>query len=426
MILMLLRSWLLSGMAILQSAMQNGLLLDVRARYTVDAMCSVMIKRDHMLDIIWHHHAAECLEPKDRIFALCGLLDSASAVKEIPLTSYSDEWVASYKALALRSIKQRRGANLLCHIFAFGIGATQNAALPSWVPDWSKARRYADFLTEEATFSMEHMEHADVLKVNRRDGSCVSIQGTDHGKVCLVIGGWSPDIGLAEVQNYLAKFVCQTYAHVACGVHGKIHNMAKSGKLVRDIARMLSAIPAASEPRFGPFGGGEIPIESKWSIRDQITSFINSTLRGGNGHRDPNGARQILSHEFICHFRLLLAQNSLYHLCNGVVGLGPQDLQKGDFAVGFWRSETPGSHNPLMKPRRGIHSSWGVSYDHNLCMTAALHPTHQLTPDGHCLPRQQRQKFHKLHKLDGSSKLLGPCFSQEFFTKRSSEEFKLI
>ncbi|KAL8399717.1 hypothetical protein RB594_000208 [Gaeumannomyces avenae] len=94
-----------------------------------------------MMDLLWNFHEAACLEPRDRIAALFGLVGEES---RFPL-DWAAHWTDLYKEVA--SYAMRNGGNevrleLLQHLFEFGpLVAPPAGSYPSWVPDWTKIRR---------------------------------------------------------------------------------------------------------------------------------------------------------------------------------------------------------------------------------------------------------------------------------------------
>ncbi|KAL8302548.1 hypothetical protein RB597_002759 [Gaeumannomyces tritici] len=94
-----------------------------------------------MMGLLWDFHEAACLEPRDRIAALVGLIGEES---RLPL-DWAAHWTDLYKQAD--SSAMRNGGNevklqLLQHLFEFGpLVAPPGGSYPSWVPDWTKARR---------------------------------------------------------------------------------------------------------------------------------------------------------------------------------------------------------------------------------------------------------------------------------------------
>ncbi|EJT74861.1 hypothetical protein GGTG_08699 [Gaeumannomyces tritici R3-111a-1] len=94
-----------------------------------------------MMGLLWDFHEAACLEPRDRIAALVGLIGEES---RLPL-DWAAHWTDLYKQAA--SSAMRNGGNevklqLLQHLFEFGpLVAPPGGSYPSRVPDWTKTRR---------------------------------------------------------------------------------------------------------------------------------------------------------------------------------------------------------------------------------------------------------------------------------------------
>ncbi len=93
-----------------------------------------------ILELLWNFHEAACLEPRDRISALLGLVGEGN---RFPM-DYTARWADLYKQAA--SFMLRNGGNdirlqMLLHLFEFGPLVTPQGSYPSWVPDWTKTRR---------------------------------------------------------------------------------------------------------------------------------------------------------------------------------------------------------------------------------------------------------------------------------------------
>jgi len=94
-----------------------------------------------MLELLWQFHEAQCLEPKDRITALFGLVSDGHRFH----LDYTAQWTELYKnvvsgILSLGDNETR--LQVMLHLFEFGsIALPEGTAYPSWVPDWSTSRR---------------------------------------------------------------------------------------------------------------------------------------------------------------------------------------------------------------------------------------------------------------------------------------------
>lgn len=126
---------------LLVSATQRVQALDMYS-YPVKMMASLRRSEENLsiLELLWNFHEAKCLEPKDRIAALFGLV---AREYSFPL-DYAAHWTEIYKQVA--SFMFGMGDNdislqVLLHLLEFGAVAGRDDNYPSWVPDWSKSRR---------------------------------------------------------------------------------------------------------------------------------------------------------------------------------------------------------------------------------------------------------------------------------------------
>ncbi|KAK3898930.1 heterokaryon incompatibility protein-domain-containing protein [Staphylotrichum tortipilum] len=95
-----------------------------------------------ILELLWNFHEAACLEPRDRIGALLGLIGEEG---RYPM-DYAAHWTELYKQAA--TFMLRTGGNnvrlqMLLQLFEFGpvVAPEDGSYYPSWVPDWTKTRR---------------------------------------------------------------------------------------------------------------------------------------------------------------------------------------------------------------------------------------------------------------------------------------------
>jgi hypothetical protein len=94
-----------------------------------------------ILALLWKFHEAGCLEPRDRIAALFGLLPK----KDLFPLDYTTHWTELYKQVAsfLFSLGENdTNFQMLLHLFEFGaVSQLEDVSYPSWVPDWSRSRK---------------------------------------------------------------------------------------------------------------------------------------------------------------------------------------------------------------------------------------------------------------------------------------------
>ncbi|KAI1778067.1 HET-domain-containing protein [Hypoxylon cercidicola] len=121
------------------------------ARFQSLAMSSYPIKvmanlrrptiRLTILELLWNFQEAECLEPKDRIAALLGLVHCSHR----PRIDYTVHWTELYKQVASSILSLGNNdtkLQVMLHLFEFGaVSVPKDTTYPSWVPDWSKPRR---------------------------------------------------------------------------------------------------------------------------------------------------------------------------------------------------------------------------------------------------------------------------------------------
>ena len=98
--------------------------------------------RVSMLELLYKFHAANCLDKRDRVAALFGLVPQEN---RFPI-DYSVHWAEMYKQLAtfvLKTGNHDAKLQLLLHLFEFGTisDPALDPSFPSWIPNWSKERQ---------------------------------------------------------------------------------------------------------------------------------------------------------------------------------------------------------------------------------------------------------------------------------------------
>lgn len=113
------------------------------ASYPIKMMSNLWrpVTRLGILELLWNFHEAICLEPKDRVAALFGLVSEENRFH----LDYSLHWTELYKQVAVSAFSSDNtdlGLQVLLHLFEFGqVSEKENTSYPSWVPDWRKSRR---------------------------------------------------------------------------------------------------------------------------------------------------------------------------------------------------------------------------------------------------------------------------------------------
>jgi hypothetical protein len=98
-----------------------------------------------VFSLLWDHHSSQCVDERDRIFALYGMISHVArakcdALKHCPV-NYSKHFTSTYTQLAIAAVKERLGLDILSHVMTFGSLAEQDSNWPSWVPAWNKTRK---------------------------------------------------------------------------------------------------------------------------------------------------------------------------------------------------------------------------------------------------------------------------------------------
>lgn len=95
--------------------------------------------------LLWDFHLSACREPADRIRSLFGLANINWTKMDVELAS-SDafSWLKLYETYTRQSLasEYQNQHQILAHVLAFGSLDDVDPEIPSYVPNWSRTRRY--------------------------------------------------------------------------------------------------------------------------------------------------------------------------------------------------------------------------------------------------------------------------------------------
>jgi hypothetical protein len=155
--------WLASAADILETATWQEFGLSGEALNSlslISTLWSLKSPGNHLLELLWKFHSAHCTDPRDRLFAVIGLAHSDER-SNMHLIQYSQHWTKIFHQYAITTLGKFRYSDenlvhrqLLTHVLAFGSLCDLDESMPSWLPDWSKQRRYMNFLLYPALADM--------------------------------------------------------------------------------------------------------------------------------------------------------------------------------------------------------------------------------------------------------------------------------
>ncbi|KAI1390721.1 HET-domain-containing protein [Hypoxylon trugodes] len=139
--------------------------------YPIKVMANLRKPTENLtiLQLLWNFHEAQCLEPKDRVAALLGLVRDANWF----CLDYTAHWTEVYKQVVsgifVHGDNDMR-LQVMLHLFEFGsVMLPDNVPYPSWIPNWSNSRvrdlPYDSFIRNLDTYeaypdSLGHSEKA--------------------------------------------------------------------------------------------------------------------------------------------------------------------------------------------------------------------------------------------------------------------------
>lgn len=131
-------SWLLVTSGLERMVQQYDIVRpDNEARLALTTIKYMHRFNGDLLTLIWHLDYAQCSDPRDRFYALLPILSEQYPGIPLPV-EYKQHWTG----LFLRVANFEFSENLLWHRIAFGGLSDLDSSLPSWVPNWSRQRKY--------------------------------------------------------------------------------------------------------------------------------------------------------------------------------------------------------------------------------------------------------------------------------------------
>jgi hypothetical protein len=107
--------------------------------------------KQHIFQLLWDHHTSVCVDERDRLFALYGMLGKDKIMpvilgvrfdpREHSAVDYSSHFSHVYTQMALAAIDHGLSRVIFSHALVFGNLAQQHPEWPSWVPSWNLTRK---------------------------------------------------------------------------------------------------------------------------------------------------------------------------------------------------------------------------------------------------------------------------------------------
>ncbi|TLD37295.1 HET-domain-containing protein [Venturia nashicola] len=236
----------LTGLQQLKASEEKG--LDLISQKVLDAVCDLGKTPSTMLELLWTHHRAICLDPRDRLYSLFSLANdvtdftpdqarSASVLSrsaiDNQLFDYTCHWQSIYVRFAKMCLARGHFQELLAHCCAFKSLSRNDINHPSWVPDWSIARH--DGTLAAANSGTREIDFPTLSTSVLLQGK-ISIDCQEY-YVQDVFGGWSPSTGSDQIQTELEAI---TRACHRRGTHpAKLLKMGISNGIFKDDFRAM-------------------------------------------------------------------------------------------------------------------------------------------------------------------------------------------
>jgi hypothetical protein len=111
---------------------------------TLQHICAIEHERERfkqggstLLGLLRRHRRCLSTNPRDKVYAFCGLMDTSPSERIDVHINYEDDILSVYWEAATSILRHDRTLDILSHPPL--PGGLNRSALPSWVPDWSKS-----------------------------------------------------------------------------------------------------------------------------------------------------------------------------------------------------------------------------------------------------------------------------------------------
>jgi hypothetical protein len=205
-------TWVLEGISIL-AAQDHGFGLENPHTSAIKQVLGLQEGRGQILDLVWKFDTAQCSDPRDKLFALCGMADNIvpPEYKETNphnegigyLVDYSQDVSSTYIAFTNACIDAGLFFHVLQHVASFGSLAQLDTAHPTWVPNWNLTKswecRFRPTYVRDQWKSARRLDQwsrKEVLLDCRLYGSMCSMRTTTEGG-----GNFA-----SQLSTYLSRF----------------------------------------------------------------------------------------------------------------------------------------------------------------------------------------------------------------------------
>lgn len=290
-------------------------------------------RKDGILALLWKFHEADCLEPRDRVAALFGLLAKND---RCPL-DYTTHWTELYKQVAsfLFGLGEKdTGFQMLLHLFEFGaVSRLEDVSYPSWVPDWSRSRKrvlpyYSDIKNPD---TWEHYPTSSKKSEN--------FAVTFHHDVLHI--SWPPSISGPQGRHVIYAKKFDELPHV---------EEHKEERVISVLHKLFPSIPASI-----------LQISALSHLLEMVVEFLYTP-----NERDGNRLRGVAMNDYMTKLSTILSiplQTTRFEYLRNLdsilqkfclfqmepfglrsesswgYGIGPEQLQVGDIMIPLWRLE---------------------------------------------------------------------------------------
>ncbi|CAF9941440.1 MAG: hypothetical protein ALECFALPRED_009142 [Alectoria fallacina] len=283
-----------------------------------------------LLEIMRQTNHCECLDPRDRIFAILGLLNNVDKALDIK-PDYESRTSQVYQDVVLRYIAHRKRINIL-----MSSGLNDNPSeMPTWVPDWTVANTAFPFDKGEANGYSQS-------KVQYKGAGILSVTGTHSATV-----QHAERINYADRESMVAE----------------IQRLAPNGILSGSYVGGGSLLAAyCATICSNHFGDTYLPVDQDMPHFQQSKDVLFAILEPTK-QRDLNFSPGTDTEKWLNIAKIICEKRSFIKTREGYLGLAPGAVQPGDQVCVLL-----GCDNPLLlRPAPNLqYQVVGASYIHGL------------------------------------------------------------
>ena len=299
-----------------------------------------------MQTYLYRTRNAQCSDPRDRIYALRGLVSQSECIRNLA-PDYTKSSMALYRDVILRYLSMAGDLNLLAHCESGRhLSSGDTSSIPTWIPDFSYATvTKAIYGARSSWMSTAHAavsSQAEMLKTK--------------GLVLAEVARTEPTVDSENEWTVATALAIQRLCT------SRIYGMYMNGQTMSEVlCRTLTTNRMADEWATLPNPDAPDIVEAK-----KYVNLLCDCSQNVSHARYPRSNQQIL---FLMWVSAALDHRKLFTATNGYIGLAPEFSRAGDNVCIILGCQTP---LILRSDGRGTRKVIGQCYVHGVMEGEAL------------------------------------------------------